>query len=90
MREIVRQSAFKTDLKRVGRSGLYKLDDLLNVVGCLANGEILAKKHRDHALGGSWDDYRECHIKPDWLLVYRLKPETLVLVRTGSHAELFG
>jgi addiction module RelE/StbE family toxin len=43
---------------------------------CLANDETLSKKYRDHALGGNWSDYRECHIKPDWLLIYRAEPET--------------
>lgn len=90
MREIVRQSRFKTDLKRVARSGNHKLEDLLLVLTCLASDQPLAERCRDHALGGDWHDYRECHIKPDWLLVYRVEPGRLVLVRTGSHSELFG
>lgn len=89
MRKIVRQSQFKKDLKKVSRSGRYKLDDLLEVLSCLAQDRPLSDRHRDHALTGDWRDHRECHIKPDWLLIYRLAPDTLVLVRTGSHAELF-
>lgn len=47
------------------------------------------KKYRDHALIGNWQDCRECRIKPDWLLIYQLKENELVLVRTGSHSDLF-
>lgn len=57
----------------------------------LANGEILEAKYRDHALIGNYKDSRECHIEPDWLLIYEIKNETLVLMlsRVGSHSELF-
>ena len=57
----------------------------------LANGEILEAKYRDHALTGNYKDSRECHIEPDWLLIYEIKNETLVLLlsRVGSHSELF-
>lgn len=47
------------------------------------------KKYRDHALAGNWQDFRECHIKPDWLLIYRLETDKLILVRSGSHSDLF-
>ena len=50
---------------------------------------ILDEKYRDHALVGNWQDCRECHIKPDWLLIYQLKENELILVRTGSHSDLF-
>ena len=89
MREIVRQAQFKTDFKRIARSGRYKVADLLTVVDDLANDRPLASKHRDHALSGNWQQYRECHIKADWLLIYKLEPGRLILVRTGSHSELF-
>jgi mRNA interferase YafQ len=89
VREIIRQTQFKTDFKRIARSGHYKLANLLAVVADLANDRPLAEKHRDHALSGNWQDYRECHIKPDWLLIYKLEPRRLVLVRTGSHSDLF-
>ncbi len=89
MRAIIWQTQFKTDFKRIARSGRYKSADLLAVVEDLANDRPLAEKHRDHALSGNWQDYRECHIKPDWLLIYKLEPERLVLVRTGSHSDLF-
>ena len=89
MREIIRQTQFKTDLKRIARSGRYKVADLLSVVADLANDRPLASKHREHILSGNWQHYRECHIKADWLLIYKLEPGQLILVRTGSHSELF-
>jgi len=60
-------------------------------VSLLAADRLLSEKHRDHALSGEWRDYRECHLKPDLLLIYR-KPDSQVLqlVRLGSHSELFG
>ena len=64
---------------------------LKSVVKKLADGEKLDEKHRDHALTGNWKNYRECHIQPDWLLVYRYEKDILILTlaRTGSHSELF-
>ena len=90
MKEIVRGRRFKADLKRVARSGRYRVEELLQVVEALAMDRPLESKYRDHALVGEWADFRECHIRPDWLLIYRLEPDRLVLVRTGSHADLFG
>jgi len=89
MREVFQQTQFKTDLKRVSRSGRYKLKDVLDVITKLANDEPLAERHRDHALMGSWKDFRDCHIKPDLVLIYQ-KPDdrVLYLVRIGSHSEL--
>ena len=89
MREIIRQKPFKADMKRVARSGRYKVDDLLAVVEMLALDKSLPPKYQDHALSGHWRDFRECHIKPDWLLIYRLEPDKLILVRTGSHSDFF-
>ncbi len=89
MREIIRQAQFKTDLRRIARSGRYKVADLLTIVDDLANDRPLVSKHRDHTLSGNWQQYRECHIKADWLLIYELEPGRLILVRTGSHSELF-
>ena len=89
LREIFRQSRFKTDLKRVSRSGRYRWEDVLGVITQLASDEPLAERHRDHALTGKWKTFRDCHIKPDLVLIYQ-KPNdtTLQLVRIGSHSEL--
>ncbi len=64
---------------------------LEQVVDFLAKGEILPEKYKDHALSGDYLGFRECHITPDWLLVYAIKNETLVLTlsRTGTHSDLF-
>ena len=78
---------YKMAMKRGGKIGL--LDD---VIAALAMGEKLPEKNKDHALTGNWDGYRECHILPDWLLIYRVEGNVLVLtlVRTGTHSDLFG
>lgn len=91
MREIIRTSQFKRDFKKLSKSGRYAVDDFLVVVDMLAKDIPLPPKNRDHALSGEWKDFRECHIKPDWLLIYE-KPKgqlILILARTGSHSELF-
>jgi len=89
MREVFQQSQFKADLKRASRSGRYKLEDVLDVITQLANDEILPERHRDHALIGQWKTFRDCHIKPDLVLIYRKgSDKTLQLVRIGSHSEL--
>ncbi len=89
MREIVRTSQFKRDFKRVKKSGL-DLAKLTEVIRLLANDLPLPANLRDHALKGNWKDFRECHLAGDWLLIYQLPDEeTLMLVRTGSHSDLF-
>lgn len=68
------------------------MDSLVSaIVALLLSDQVLSKNNRDHALSGDWSGYRECHIKPDLLLIYR-KPDagTLRLARLGSHSELFG
>lgn len=69
-----------------------KIELLERVVELLAAGETLPEKNKDHALTGNWVGHRECHILPDWLLVYRVEDDVLVLTltRTGSHSDLFG
>jgi mRNA interferase YafQ len=89
MREVVLTSAFKKDYKRLNRSGQYAMQDLQSIVEQLADNIPLAEKYRDHPLTGNLNDCRECHIKPDWLLMYRIEGNDLVLVRTGSHSDLF-
>ncbi|MCL2406162.1 MAG: type II toxin-antitoxin system YafQ family toxin [Defluviitaleaceae bacterium] len=83
-------SKFQKDLKRVEKRG-YKLSLLTEVISLLAKGEPLPEKYLDHPLKGNYKDCRECHITPDWLLVYRKKDDTLFLylTRTGTHSDLF-
>ena len=91
MRTIERTGQFKRDWKREskGRHGDALSRELVEVVTLLANDETLEPRFRDHALTGEWRDHRDCHIKPDLVLIYR-KPDAtrLQLVRLGSHAEL--
>jgi mRNA interferase YafQ len=91
MRTIEWTSQFKRDYKREGK-GQHRatLDvELFPIVEALANDQLLDPRYRDHALTGDWKDYRDCHIKPDIVLIYR-KPDDVVLqlVRLGSHSEL--
>ena len=85
------QTAFKKDYKRVKKRG-YNISLLEEVIDQLANQEELDKKYKDHALVGQWIGFRECHIAPDWLLIYQIKEDELVLTltRTGTHTELLG
>lgn len=84
------QTTFKKDYKRIKKRG-YDMRLLEKVIADLASGTKLDAKYRDHALSGKWSGYRECHITPDWLLIYKLVENELVLflTRTGTHAELF-
>jgi mRNA interferase YafQ len=91
MRTIKQSGPFKRDLKREAKGPHRQTlqSDFVSIVEALANDQPLADKHRDHALSGDWQDYRDCHIKPDLILIYR-KPDDVVLqlVRLGSHSEL--
>ena len=89
MRQIVQTAQFKKDLKKVASSDRHQAGKLFEIVTKLAKDEPLAGRHRDHALSGDWRHHRECHVRPDWLLIYKVSPELLTLVRTGSHHELF-
>ena len=91
MRTINQSSQFKRDLKREAkgphRQALQR--DFVTIVSRLANDQPLAEKHRDYALTGDWKDHRDCHIKPDLVLIYRTLDDTVLqLVRLGSHSEL--
>jgi mRNA interferase YafQ len=94
MRTIERSSVFRRDYKRAKAAPRHRkdLDSLLsNVVETLLFDRALPAGNRDHALSGDWMGYRECHVKPDLLLIYRKPdPRTLRLARIGSHSELFG
>ena len=80
---------FQKDVKRLKKRG-YDLSSLTNVIQILADGKNLPPQNRDHALSGNYAGFRECHIAPDWLLIYRQTETELYLVSTGTHADLFG
>lgn len=85
-REIVISTAFKKDMKKLKGKDTGKLKELIVL---LADGLPIPAGYRDHALTGQWKGYRDAHIEPDWLLIYRVDTSTVYLARTGSHAELF-
>lgn len=93
MRSIKETSQFKTDKKRLKHSGRYQWQKLIDVVVCLMNDTPLPPKCRDHELMGDYVGVRECHIEPDWLLIYDKSGDVqtgdLKLIRTGSHSALF-
>ena len=68
------------------------IDLLDDIIRALSRGDTLPEKNKDHALSGGWIGHRECHIQPDWLLIYRIEDDILVLTlaRTGPHSDLFG
>ncbi|MCX5804279.1 MAG: type II toxin-antitoxin system YafQ family toxin [Proteobacteria bacterium] len=82
---------FKKDVKRLEKSGSKDIEKLKLIINTLIEERNLDKKYRDHTLMGYFKDRRECHIEPDWLLVYKLNKEEKIIIfeRTGSHPELF-
>lgn len=90
MLEVVLSTRFKKDLKTASKRG-YNLELLNDVVNKLASRQQLPEKNRDHELSGDYAGFRECHVAPDWLLVYRVVEEDLILylMRTGTHSDLF-
>jgi mRNA interferase YafQ len=81
-------SRFLKDLKLAKKRG-YDLDKLEAIVDLLQAQQSLPPKNKDHTLTGEWNHHRECHIQPDWLLIYRIEATFLILERTGTHADLF-
>ncbi len=81
---------FQRDLKRIQKRG-YDISLLTNIIKKLADGEQLPEKNRDHSLNGEFVNCRECHITPDWLLIYEIDNGELILylTRTGTHSDLF-
>ena len=88
MRTISRTTQFKKDVKRIKKRG-KSFNVFKQVILKLAADEPLPEKFRDHQLIGNYRGARECHIEPDWLLIYELVDDDLILIRTGSHADLF-
>jgi mRNA interferase YafQ len=88
VRVAVRSGQFRRDVKRSQRRGkdMRKLRELILL---LLAGDTLPERYMDHPLKGNWKGYRDVHIEPDWLLIYRVAADELHLVRTGSHADLF-
>ncbi|MBC7249146.1 MAG: type II toxin-antitoxin system YafQ family toxin [Anaerolineae bacterium] len=88
MKAIRRTSQFKQDVKRVQRRG-KDMAKLKMVLESLVKGKRLSPKYGDHVLVGQYKGTRECHLEPDWLLIYELAEDEIILIRTGSHSDLF-
>ena len=90
MMKIKYHNSFKKDYKRIKKRG-RNIEKLKHVIELLASGQKLDQKYRDHELTGNYKNLRECHIEPDWLLIYQIENEELILIlsRTGTHSDLF-
>lgn len=90
MLEIVISNQFKKDLKLAQKRG-FKLDKLQKVINTLATKQVLGNTYKDHSLSGNYKGFHECHVEPDWLLIYRIDNDilSLFLFRTGTHSDLF-
>ena len=88
MLEVVYSNKFKKDFKLIKKRG-YTISKLKEVLEILVKKSNLQEKYRDHALTGELLGFRELHIAPDWLLIYKIESTTLILARTGTHSDLF-
>jgi mRNA interferase YafQ len=85
---VIQPSSFRKDVKKQIKRG-KDLDKVKAILDMLIAGETLPNRCVDHALSGSWAGWRDCHIEPDWILIYKIEPDILTLGRTGSHSDLF-
>lgn len=88
MKQVSQTKQFSRDVKRMRKWG-KDLVKLKEVVSLLARGEALGRKYRDHSLIGDWKGSRDCHMEPDWVLIYTVEEDFLRLERTGTHSDLF-
>ena len=86
--KIVYTNRFKKDYKKL-KGQNKNIEKLKTVINVLFKGEILDDKYRDHKLSGKYNQCRDCHIEPDWILIYKISSDELILYRTGTHADLF-
>ena len=89
MKDLAARNSFKKDLKRITKRG-YDRAQLDAVIDTLRQAAPFTEARRDHPLKGEWKGWRECHIEPDWLLIYKTTDDEVLLARTGTHADLFG
>jgi mRNA interferase YafQ len=88
VRVAVRSGQFRRDVRRASKRG-KNMSKLRALILLLLAGDPLPQRYKDHPLRGNWRGYRDAHIEPDWLLIYRIAGDELHLVRTGSHTDLF-
>ena len=89
--QLITTTKFKKDLKILEKRGV-QVKELYEIIERLLNMEKLESKYKDHALSGNYRGFRECHVRPDWLFVYAIHKDKLILIasRTGTHSDLFG
>jgi mRNA interferase YafQ len=88
MKNIFQTSQFKQDFKKVKSRG-KDIEKLQSLVQSILKGDPLERRYHDHPLSGKWTGSRDCHVEPDWVLIYRIDGDSLYLERTGSHSDLF-
>jgi mRNA interferase YafQ len=88
VRNPVSGAQFRRDVKLAQKRG-QDMAKLRELIGLLIEGDPLPLHYKDHSLGGDWKHHRDCHIEPDWLLIYKIDGDDLYLVRTGTHSDLF-
>jgi len=88
MLDIIPTRQFQKDLIKAKKRG-KNLEKIGLVIDCLAEQKLLPLRHNDHILTGNYSRHRECHVEPDWLLIYKETEDELILVRTGTHSDLF-
>jgi mRNA interferase YafQ len=88
MRRIAQRRLFREDLKRQKRRG-KDIEEIIAAVELLAEAGTLPASYRPHRLSGEWKGHWECHIEPDWLMIYDVSPVEVLLIRTGTHSDLF-
>lgn len=89
MYELEYSNQFKKDFKKVTKMSIPDVIQVGHVISTLQSGESLEAKYVDHGLTANWSGYRDCHVKPDLVLIYKISSKTLKLARIGSHSELF-
>jgi mRNA interferase YafQ len=88
MRKVTLTAQFEKDVKRAKKRSC-DMGKLSEVIRLLGQGDLRDRQYRDHPLNGKYENLRECHLSPDWLLIYHSSMEQVLLVRTGTHADLF-
>ncbi|MGD0125446.1 MAG: type II toxin-antitoxin system YafQ family toxin [Terriglobia bacterium] len=88
MRNLISGARFRRDVKLARRRG-KEMSKLRELISLLTEGGALPPGYRDHPLRGEWKHYRDCHLEPDWLLIYKIEGDDLYLVRTGTHSDLY-
>ena len=88
MYNIQYSNSFKKDVKTAQKRG-FNMKKLKEIISALEHGKKLPEKNRDHSLTGNWKGYRDCHIEPDWILIYKVSDNILNLARTGTHSDIF-